>query len=81
MVKRKLVIANNTFPTTQEMDLHMDITRLWMLKSDSFTIFFAAKDGEALYSQKKRPGSDCSSDHELFIAKFWLKLKKIGKNL
>ena len=45
-------------------------------------IFFAAKDGEALYSQqekKKRPGADCGSDHELRIAKFILKLKKVGK--
>ena len=43
-------------------------------------IFFAAKDGEALYSQqKKRPGTDCGSDHELLIAKFRLKLKKVGK--
>ena len=33
-------------------------------------ILFAAKDGEAIYSQKKlRPGPDCSSDHELIIAK------------
>ena len=43
-------------------------------------IFFAAKDGEALYSQqKKRPGADCGSDHELLIAKFRLKLKKVRK--
>ena len=43
-------------------------------------IFFAAKDGEAPYSQKKtRPGADCDSDHELLIAKFRLKLKKVGK--
>ena len=43
-------------------------------------IFFAAKDGEALYSQqKKRSGADCGSDHELLIAKFRLKLKKVGK--
>ena len=43
-------------------------------------IFFAAKDGEALYSQQKtRPGVNCSSDHELLIAKFRLKLKKVGK--
>ena len=27
---------------------------------------------------KKRPGADCGSDHELLIAKFRLKLKKIG---
>ena len=44
------------------------------------TIFFAAKDGEALYSQQKtRPGDGCGSDHELLIAKFRLKLKKVGK--
>jgi len=36
---------------------------------------------EKLYKQsaKTRPGADCVSDHELFIAKFRLKLKKIGK--
>ena len=28
---------------------------------------------------KKRPGVDCGSDHELLIAKFTLKLKKVGK--
>ena len=43
-------------------------------------IFFVAKDEEALYSQqKKRPGADCRSDHELLIAKIRLKLKKVGK--
>ena len=43
-------------------------------------IFFAAKDGEALYNQKKtRLGADCGLDHELLIAKFRLKLKKVGK--
>ena len=43
-------------------------------------IFFAAKDGEALYSQQKtRLGADCDSDHEHLIAKFRLKLKKVGK--
>ena len=44
-------------------------------------IFFAAKDGEALYIQsaKTRPGADCGSDHELLITKFRLKLKKVGK--
>ena len=43
-------------------------------------LFFAAKDGEALYSQQKtRLGAACGSDHELLIAKFRLKLKKVGK--
>ena len=30
-------------------------------------------------SAKTRPGADCGSDHELLIAKFGLKLKKVGK--
>ena len=44
-------------------------------------IFFAGKDGEALYSQtkKKRLGADYGSNHELHIAKFRLKLKKVEK--
>ena len=43
-------------------------------------IFFAAEDGEALYSQQKtRLGADCDLGHELLIAKFRLKLKKVGK--
>ena len=43
-------------------------------------MFFAAKDGEALYSQQKiRLGADCGSVHELRIAKFRLKLKKLGE--
>ena len=41
-----------------------------------FIIFFAAKDGKAA---KTRPGADCGSDHELLIAKFRLKCKKVGK--
>ena len=28
---------------------------------------------------KTKPGADCGSDHELLIAKFRLKLKKVGK--
>ena len=43
-------------------------------------IFFAAEDGEALYSQQKtRLESDCDSDDELLIAKSRLKLKKVQK--
>ena len=36
---------------------------------------------EKLYtvSKKKRPGADYGSDHELLIAKFRLKLKKVGR--
>ena len=42
-------------------------------------IFFAAKDGEALYSQQKQDQELTGSDHKLLITKFRLKLKKVGK--
>ena len=32
-----------------------------------------------MQSAKTRLGADCGSDHELLIAKFRLKLKKVGK--
>ena len=42
-------------------------------------ILFVAEDGEALYSQKTGPGADCGSHDQFLIAKFRLKLKKVGK--
>ena len=32
----------------------------------------------SIQSAKTRPGADCGSDHELLIAKFRLKLKRVG---
>ena len=37
-------------------------------------LFFAAKDGEALYSQQKQDWELAGSDHELLIAKVKVKL-------
>ena len=43
-------------------------------------IFFAAKDGRSsIQSAKTSPLTDCGSNHELLIAKFRLKLKKVEK--
>ena len=39
---------------------------------------FAAKDGDALYSQQKQD-QELTVAHELLIAKFRLNLKKVGK--
>ena len=44
-------------------------------------IFFAAKNGEALYSQQKQDQELTGSDHELLIAKFRFKLKKERKTI
>ena len=55
----------------------MDITRRSTLKSDY--ILCSHRWRSSTQSAKTRPGADCGSDHELLIAKFRLKLKKVGK--
>ena len=43
-------------------------------------IFFCSQIwGSSIQSAKTRPGTDYGSDHQLHIAKFRLKLKKVGK--
>ena len=42
-------------------------------------ILCSQKWRSTIQSAKTRPGADCGSDHELLIAKFRLKLKKVGK--
>ena len=39
------------------------------------------QDKEKVKKKKTRQGADCGSDHELLIAKFRLKLNKIGKTI
>ena len=56
----------------------MDITRWSTLKSDCL-YSLQPKMESSIQSAKTRLGADCGSDHELLIAKFRLKLKKVGK--
>ena len=47
-----------------------------------FTILYYSLQAkmEKFYTvSKTRPGDDCDSDHELLIAKFRIKVKKVGK--
>ena len=56
----------------------MDITRWSIPKSES--LYSLQPKMEKLYTvSKTRTGADCGSDHELLIAKFRVKLKKVGK--
>ena len=58
--------------------LPRDITRWSILKSD--WLYYLQPKMKTLFTvSKTRPGADCGSDHELLIAKFRLKLKKVGK--
>ena len=71
--------SKHPLPTTQEKTLHMDITRWSTLKSD-WLYFCSQRWRSSIQStKKKRPGADCGSDNKLLIAKFRLKLKKVGK--
>ena len=56
----------------------MDITRWPTLKSDYY-ILCSQRWRSTIQSAKTRPGADDGSDHKLLIAKFRLKLKKVGK--
>ena len=49
------------------------------IKSDTVSTVSPSISHEVIQSAKTRPGADCGSDHELLIAKFRLKLKKVGK--
>ena len=44
-------------------------------------ILCSQKWRSSIQSAKTRPGADCGSNHELLIAKFRLKLKKVGKTM
>ena len=47
----------------------------------SFFSFFPFLSRSSIQSAKTRLGGDCGSYHELLIAKFRLKLKKVGKTI
>ena len=67
--------------TTQENTLHKDIIIRSILKLDLLYYFQLKMEKLYLVSQKKKKslGAVCGSDHEVFIAKFSLKLKEVGK--
>ena len=70
--------SKHPFPTTQEKTLHADIT-IWSITKQIDYILCTQRWRNSIQSAKTRPGVDCGSDHELLIAKFRLKLKKVGK--
>ena len=70
--------SKHPLPTTQEMSLHMDITR-WSIPKLNWLYSFQPKMEKLYTVSKTRPGADCGSDHELLIEKFILKLKKVRK--
>ena len=68
----------NLIPIKQEKTLQIDITRWSTPKSDGL-YSLQSKWRSCLQSAKTRLGAYCGSDHELLIAKFRLKMNKVGK--
>ena len=52
---------------------------IWTLPDGQYQNQTAAEERSSIQLAKTRLGADCGPDHELFIAKFRLKLKKVGK--
>ena len=57
----------------------MDITRYGQYQNQIDYILCRQRWRSSIQSAKTRPGADCGSDHAHLIAKFRLKLKKLGK--
>ena len=70
--------SKHTLPTTQEKTLHIDITNGQHPNQIDY-ILYSQRWRSSIQSAKTRPGADYGSDHKLLIAKFRLKLKKVGK--
>ena len=73
-----LVIANTLFQQ-QKRTLYTWTSSNGQHRNQTDYILCSQRLRSSIQSAKIRPGADCGSDHELLIAKFRLKLQKVGK--
>ena len=73
-----LVIANTLFQQYKRR-LYTWISPDGQYRNQIDYIRCSQRCRSSIESAKTRPGADCGSDHELLMAKFRLKLKKVGK--
>ena len=78
-VKRIHWSQQTSFPknTTRYLDTQASLNGQYQNQIDY--ILCSQRWRSSIQSAKTRLGADCGSDHELLIAKFRLKLKKVGK--
>ena len=70
--------SKHPLPTTQERLYTWTSPGGWYRNQIDY-ILYSQRWGISIQSAKTRPEADCGSDHELHIAKFRLKLKKVRK--
>ena len=73
-----LVIANTLFQQHKRR-LYISLSPDGQHQNQIDYILCSQRWRSSIQSAKKRQGADCGSNHELLIAKFRLKLKKVGK--
>ena len=73
-----LVIANSLFQQRKRR-LYTWTSPDGQHRNQTDYILCSQRWRSSIQSTKTRQGADCGSDHELLIAKFRLKLKKVGK--
>ena len=73
-----LVIAN-TLSQQHKRRLYTWTSPDGQYRNQIYYILYNQRWRNSIHSAKARPGADCDSDHELLIAKFRLKLKKVGR--
>ena len=71
--------SKHPLPTTQEKILHKNITPDGQHRNQIDYILCSQTWRSSIQSAKTRPAADCGVDHELLLASFRLKLKKVGK--
>ncbi|XP_060137402.1 uncharacterized protein LOC132593028, partial [Zootoca vivipara] len=76
--ENKLVITNTLFQQHKRR-LYTWISPNGQHRNQIDYILCSQRWRSSIQSAKTRPGADCNSDHQLLIAKFQLKLKKVGK--
>ena len=70
--------SKHTLPTAEQTTLHVNVPR-WSIPKSNWLYSLQPKTENHYAVRQTKPGAYCASDHELFIAKFRLKLKKVGK--
>ena len=78
--EKALLIANTLFQQHKRRLYSWTSPDGWHQNQIDY-ILWSQRWRSSIQSVKTRLGADCGSDHELFIAQFTLKLKKVGKTI
>ena len=79
LCQENALVIINTLSQKHKRRLYTWTSRDGQQRNQTDYILCSQRWRNSVQSAKTRPGADCGSGHELLIAKFRLKLKKVGK--